>query len=119
MDTLQPHGVAVVVEAFHLCMMMRGVEKQNAKRHLGDAGGVPHPGIDADGVPRADQAEPEHRAVAGQRKRESPGGRQSRGGAPSNRYAGEFSSRSERRRISSKGRAGGDPAPDDGALRRR
>jgi len=31
MDTLQPHGVAVVVEAFHLCMMMRGVEKQNAK----------------------------------------------------------------------------------------
>jgi len=43
MDTLQPHGVAVVVEAFHLCMMMRGVEKQNAKAvTLGDAGGVPH-----------------------------------------------------------------------------
>ena len=31
MDTLAPHGVAVVIEAFHLCMMMRGIEKQNAK----------------------------------------------------------------------------------------
>ncbi len=28
--TLQPRGVAVVVEAIHLCMMMRGVEQQNA-----------------------------------------------------------------------------------------
>ena len=27
---LQPQGVAVVSEAFHMCMMMRGVEKQNA-----------------------------------------------------------------------------------------
>jgi GTP cyclohydrolase I len=30
-DTTQPQGAAVVVEAYHLCMMMRGVEKQNSK----------------------------------------------------------------------------------------
>jgi GTP cyclohydrolase I len=30
-DVLHPQGVGVVVEAFHLCMMMRGVEKQNSK----------------------------------------------------------------------------------------
>jgi GTP cyclohydrolase I len=30
-DVLKPQGVGVIVEAYHLCMMMRGVEKQNSK----------------------------------------------------------------------------------------
>jgi GTP cyclohydrolase I len=30
-DVLAPAGVGVVIEAEHLCMMMRGVEKQNSK----------------------------------------------------------------------------------------
>jgi len=29
-DALNPQGVAVVIEARHMCMMMRGVEKQNS-----------------------------------------------------------------------------------------
>ncbi|MEO7711662.1 MAG: GTP cyclohydrolase I FolE [Gemmatimonadaceae bacterium] len=30
-DVLKPRGVGVVIEAQHLCMMMRGVEKQNSR----------------------------------------------------------------------------------------
>jgi len=29
-EVLRPHGVAVVIDAVHLCMMMRGVQKQNS-----------------------------------------------------------------------------------------
>jgi GTP cyclohydrolase I len=30
METIDPQGVGVVIEAHHLCMMMRGVQKQNS-----------------------------------------------------------------------------------------
>ena len=39
-DTLKPLGVMVVVEAKHMCMQMRGVEKQNSITTTSDYSGV-------------------------------------------------------------------------------
>lgn len=39
-ETLDPQGVMVVIEARHMCMQMRGVEKQNAITTTSDFSGV-------------------------------------------------------------------------------
>jgi GTP cyclohydrolase IA len=40
MEVLQPKGLAVVTEASHLCMMMRGVEKQGSTTRISAMRGV-------------------------------------------------------------------------------
>ena len=39
-EVLEPQGVGVIIEAYHLCMMMRGVEKQNSKTITSSMQGV-------------------------------------------------------------------------------
>ena len=53
-DAIHPQGVAVILEAQHLCMMMRGVEKQHsANRHLRHARRLQDPAPDPQRVPFA------------------------------------------------------------------
>ena len=55
-EKIGPLGVAVVIEATHLCMSMRGVEKQNSFAVTSAmVGAFRVERADADGVPRADQ----------------------------------------------------------------
>ena len=56
-EKIGPLGVAVVIEATHLCMSMRGVEKQNSFAVTSAMlGAFRNERADAHGVPRADQA---------------------------------------------------------------
>ncbi len=44
MEALAPQGVGVVIEAYHLCMMMRGVQKQHSKTVTSALRGCLHDG---------------------------------------------------------------------------
>ncbi len=56
-EAIHPQGVAVILEAQHLCMMMRGVEKQHSSHgDLGDAGSLQDAAADAQRVPVAGAA---------------------------------------------------------------
>ena len=61
---IHPHGVGVVVEGLHLCAMMRGVKKANARMVTSAmCGSFQDKAADTSGVPRADRQE--HRADSG------------------------------------------------------
>ena len=53
-EKLSPQGVGVIIEARHLCMVMRGVEKQNSTAMTSAMLGVfPREQADARRIPRA------------------------------------------------------------------
>lgn len=64
-DALQPQGVAVVIEANHLCMMMRGVQKQNSTTTTSAFSGQFEKKRNQIGIPQVDQLKIELRSESG------------------------------------------------------